>query len=608
MLNLIEITEQQHLIIESQEPVIQVQAFAGTGKTTVIELCVSQAIAHGVKPPTILCLTFSNSARDTLRKRLPAGVKSATVHASALTFATGNRNAPAVLSQSEAQALLKAAVKHVQKKRRAVGASRSEFLDAARGNTANLRLVAHFFEVIQAGNRSPRRVAADTSLPFAVFAPRLSLLKRVFRRYRKLKDKAGRMDFADMIRLGTDAVRRATSIGFTHLFVDEYQDSGSAQAHFIAALGRRMRRVRVFGDRFQAIYGFAGARFTDLTSLLPGTKTFPLTLSFRFTHQTAALASAVVAQRYPGLQPIVGDRGAGPVPQLIECSHAYQQDDAVLKIIRDLTSTGVSLGQITILAHTRAQLREQEHSLLARDIGTQPLYRERGTEHALAVARLVGKLERLKDGSEHGIRAKLRSTLGELVEGRDVKTNTKEAHRRALENAIRNQSLQARYKACAAAYLSMRGLVKVKHGLDAVAEVNHWQAKAGAFASADELKRAIRKLTASEKVFTNTVHQAKGGEWDHIIVLNVVDGCMPFFRSGTGDTALDEGRNLFYVAVTRARRRVYLVQAPYSNAKARQEFSAPSPFTSDEATRRCLDVRPLGRVRLPRRMAGPIKR
>jgi superfamily I DNA/RNA helicase len=91
---LIEITEEQRRIVESKEAIIQVQAFAGTGKTTVIRWCVDRAIAQQVRPSAILCLTFSNSARETLRQRLPADVNIATVHASALSFVTDTGEAP----------------------------------------------------------------------------------------------------------------------------------------------------------------------------------------------------------------------------------------------------------------------------------------------------------------------------------------------------------------------------------------------------------------------------------------------------------------------------------------------------------------------------------
>jgi len=581
----IKLTGEQRQIIRSSAHTGQVQAFAGSAKTTTLALSVERDIKKGVPPEAILCLTFSKAACEAAKRRLPKGVQVSTFHSFSLTLAQRPGTRLKLLPDKEAEHLLGRAVKAEQKARKKRGRHRSTFLDQLVATPANKHLALQFFDLVRSGRQRPKRLVDDQALPFTVFASHLSSLRRVANRYWRELERHGLIDFSGMIKQGFRAVEQGLQVPFTHLYVDEYQDCTPAQARLVAALAPKMRRVRVFGDRFQTIYGFAGARFTDLASLIGGVKTFTLTKSFRLTEENAALASSVLAQyKGAGLPRIVGGRGSQERPTLRAYEHAHEQSPAVTELVGDLMARGAEPREIVILARTKAQLREQEQALLSAGIETLPLYRHRSSRHIRRVVRLARKLEALRTVGHLAQRERLRRLLSNLGPDGDMKKATLERHRRRLEGALGSTTFQSLFAECARTYLAVRKVRRGGADVDTAAAVNRWVALAGRYPSAEKFKKAQARAASSPHVRTCTIHQAKGGEWDHVILLNVVDGCMPYFRAFKSKSAIDEERNLFYVAITRARETLHLMQAPYANARSRTAYQEVSRFLEGMAS------------------------
>ena len=85
------------------------------------------------------------------------------------------------------------------------------------------------------------------------------------------------------------------------------------------------------------------------------------------------------------------------------------------------------------------------------------------------------------------------------------------------------------------------------------------------------------------------MHQAKGHDWDYVLVLHAVEGSWPFFRATT-KAVIEEELHSLYVAVTRAAKGVFLFEGRYKNAKARKEFAQPSSFLDDQRVRRPIKI------------------
>ncbi|MGY6177748.1 3'-5' exonuclease [Paraburkholderia strydomiana] len=116
------------------------------------------------------------------------------------------------------------------------------------------------------------------------------------------------------------------------------------------------------------------------------------------------------------------------------------------------------------------------------------------------------------------------------------------------------------------------------------AELGRWQTTSQRFQRVGQLRAHIANLSRRPKVVTSTIHGAKGDEWDHVIVLGVTDGSIPFYREITRRD-IEEERRLFYVAVTRARKSLHLFHAPFHHAPSRQQFSNASRFLTFKVKR-----------------------
>jgi DNA helicase-2/ATP-dependent DNA helicase PcrA len=148
-------------------------------------------------------------------------------------------------------------------------------------------------------------------------------------------------------------------------------------------------------------------------------------------------------------------------------------------------------------------------------------------------------------------------------------------------------SLEGRYRVCGRAYVWLQ---RKPEGANREVQwdVNRWEPFCRQFASAVQMRDAIRQLKR-DAVTTSTIHMAKGGEWQHVLIVGATDGLLPLFNSQTDDALHDE-RKLLYVAITRAQQRVCLYHAPTNHARSCQMFEEASRFLTDPAVRQTFVV------------------
>lgn len=580
---------QQRRIVRSTASVKQVIAAAGAAKTTTLVGNAAKLIKDGVDPRDILFLTFSKPATAVLRARLPADVRCRTTHSLGLSLlaraglVAGVTRSTEPLSVKGQLKRLRQALKVEADRWDDINPTSAKFLREARRDAKKTRQLLTFIKWVRARGSVGALDAKETGSPFRDFAKHLASLKDVARRFAKLKAEAGEIDYADMIRLGRKAVERGISLGFAHVFVDEYQDCNPAHARLLVALAPKLKSLTVVGDPLQSIFGFAGAGFTDLSTLTKEVKTYPLTTSFRLNNYTAALATALGQLVRPDMPPIHGDRIGGHRPRLIECPDRAAHDQAVLDTVKHLINTGTPPHRIAVLGRVKAQVREVEALLLSAQIETDPLYRTRKPDHIEAVLKLI---EHISGCEGKTGRERLRQQVKKLAGDRDMPESTIEDNVRRLLLVTRSKAFESQYKVCAAAYISAKGEGLSK---DAIADINRWIAPSRRQKDAAGMRRAISKLASQDKVVTSHLHQTKGYEWDYVLILHAVEGSWPFFKATT-KAAKDEELHALYVAVTRAREGLYLFEGTYKNARARKSFSDPSSFLAQRGVRNALKI------------------
>lgn len=404
-----------------------------------------------------------------------------------------------------------------------------------------------------------------------------------------------------MLRRGTQAVKKRgpDAMDADHLIVDEYQDCSMLQLKFIAQLARQVQSMVALGDSMQVLYGFAGVTYTPLKAVIKGVKTLPLSTSFRLTRQTADLAEALSK---PMNGPAIKTKTTGKKPKYLTSADSTTMAMRVAAHIRKLIDAGASPSRIAVLGRNRSAVRPVAQALRSARVpstllGAGDLLDER----LLEVIRVVGAVEQhtpdpsLAAGSGVGVRARrvrYRDELGLVLEdviGTNDMADTQQSNRwdtfvseTAKVAAARSLHLETRYMGCVQAYLRLRGGIRADKELRA--HLNAWQPICRAFGSATELHARVLQDVAGDAVTVTTIHQAKGMEWEYVFVVGVTDGVLPDSRSKSKEQ-LDEERRLLYVAVTRARQRVYLHHAPIWGRHARQIFAEESRFMASKAVK-----------------------
>ena len=432
----------------------------------------------------------------------------------------------------------------------------------------------------QAANSSVSEITATAQ--FAALRPYNEVLRAVRKKYAAIKKKKGVIDYGDMLDQGIQAIADGAPFPYTHILVDEYQDSSAAQVQLLAQMGELPNRnIMVFGDPYQGIYRFAGAGYTPLSAVLDGVQQYSMPLSHRLTEQTAALASAIAGHRpNQGIQ----TNRCGELPAL---AHDDSQTAQIRRVVRDierLLGGGVPANNIVVLARLKALLDPVEKRLLANGVLTTRMGKSRDRQHVLRVLRLVHTVEQCEKSGKTLHLEKLQKALPRVT---DAPNKLWKAELAALKKVSRSPSLEGRYKLCAKIYLRLLG--GVRKCPDLRADVNRWETLCRDHSSARAMRDAVRQMNP-HAVVTGTIHSAKGGQWDHVFIVGVTDGFLPFYKAQNDEHAMAEERNLLYVAVTRAREKAWLYHAPSNHSGSRQRFEDVSCFLTEPRVHKTLMI------------------
>ncbi len=601
-------------IIKSTSRYIEVCARAGCGKTTVLLKRMLHLIKTGVPVNKILILSFSRNSVRELRSRIGGGVVNATSEVDAkpnkkeltksvlskVTVKTAHsfayslvNNRQRLLSETEQAKLLIDVTKAVKKE--FDGSKRQVSVNAATKQQVSKQLaelsdkrtikdVLGFLSVTKA--MTVDVTAAASEARFEHIRPYVDALSMVNRKYVAVKKGKDLVDYGDMLEQAICAIQGGVSVSvpYTHILVDEYQDCSPAQVHLLTELARQDgRSLMVVGDPSQALYGFSGAHYTPLKTVLPGVQELTLNTSWRLTPQIAALASAVA--QLGADEAIQTNREDSEKPVLVYDTSLDAQTKHIVQDILDRIATGVPRGQIVVLARLKALLAPVEQLLLVNGVNTTRLNVARNRKHVLRVLKILRTVNRCEKAGNKVTPQMLQSVLPSLQGVSDVDWKTESL---ALKKMLRSTSMETRYKQCAASYLRLCG--GIRKDPEVRAEVNRWETISRRYRSATAMLNDVRS-TEKDCVVTGTIHAAKGGEWGHVYVVGATDGLLPvYLAKGDDKRSIGEERNMLYVAVTRARETLRLYHAPTDHSRSGRHFENVCPFLAEPAARNTLTV------------------
>lgn len=605
-----ELNDEQYAVVSGGDGPCLVLAGAGSGKTRVITYRVAYLLAQGVPPEDILLLTFTNKAAAEMMGRIARllgedGVRRAgrvtggTFHSVAnrllREFAPylGYTRGFSILDEDDQKTLLKA----VMRERGLLEPSRRF------PSPAVVRDVLSY------------RANAMVPLPDAVakkhpnLEPLLGDLEALAVAYANRKRQADAMDFDDLlVRLfelldSEPNVRGQLAHRFRYLLVDEYQDTNPLQASIVRHLSGGCGNVLVVGDDAQSIYSFRAADVRNILNFprhYPGARVFKLETNYRSTEEVLDLANDSISHNFNQFpKDLKGVSGNAGKPVVVPSASAAEEARFVAARIQELLAHGTPPGEIAVLFRATHHSQALEFELMK--AGTAYDYRggvkffdrahirdvlafvrlsvnfrdEAAWLRALALFPGVGETTASKffalmmqAGSvAAAILAPLEATLGaRAARGwKELRACLEAVHAsegrpadivRGVRQAFYKDYLEGEYPDAA----------------ERLGDVRAFEEFAGGYATAQELldevtlddsafrnPRGKRRAPGSrDQVVLSTVHQAKGLEWDAVFIVHLTDSGFPNARAAEEEAGLEEERRLFYVAVTRARRHLWL--------------------------------------------------
>ncbi|GAA5786748.1 UvrD-helicase domain-containing protein [Chitiniphilus shinanonensis] len=611
---------QQAAAVELPDEHALILAGAGSGKTRVLTTRIAWLLSTGrVSPAGLLAVTFTNKAAKEMLARItammplnPRGLWIGTFHGLCnrmLRLHHRDAGLPATFAILDSQDQL-AAIKRTLK---------TLNLDEERYPP---RTVQHYIN----GHKENGRRAADVD----GWDDYSRHLKQIYAEYEAQCRREGVADFAELLLacyellLRNEALRTHYQHRFKHVLVDEFQDTNRLQYAWLKLLTGPQSALFAVGDDDQSIYAFRGANVGNMQDFQHDyavRHVIRLEQNYRSHGNILDAANAVIANNRErlGKQLWTEESGGEPI-RVFEASSDYEEADFLVDEIGQLKRDGIEPGDVAILYRSNAQSRLIEHALVQaglpyRVYGGLRFYERQEVKHALAYLRLMANqdddnaLLRIVNFPTRGIGNRTVETIVETARATGTSlwlaACSGGAGRSAaavgrfvqLMETLRQQTEGLPLPEVVDAMLDLSGLREHyrndKEGEERVANLDELVNAAAGFVTEDENDLAAFLANASLEggehearpgetaVQMMTVHAAKGLEFHSVFLTGLEEGLFPHENSLADPKGLEEERRLMYVAITRARRRLYLSLAQSRMLHGQTRYSVASRFLDE---------------------------
>lgn len=435
------------------------------------------------------------------------------------------------------------------------------------------------------------------------------------------------MDYDDLLLhlrdlLYIDVARQEITKNIDYLIIDEYQDTNKVQNEIACLLSSRTQRIAVVGDDFQSIYSFRGAshqNMLDFPKILPSTKVFYLQGNYRSTQKILNLSNELMAGVELGYEKTLKGRLIGESsPILLPLPDIYNQAAFVTQRILELREEGIPLDQIAVLFRSAFHSNELEIDLGEANIPFVKFGGIRFAEAAhvkdvlaylkvaqnprdfLSWQRILLLLEGLGPASIEKIieqidlglpniqsidlkvfhKKKFYTPLVQLVQLIATISQKSSDPFSCLEDALHYYTpiLQSKYENFNKRQKDLESLEQLSMRYQSLEELLSEISLDPPQVSEDE---EVDEEKDEEKLTLSTIHSSKGLEFHTVFVLSVVEGAIPSAWAQKTEE-IEEERRLLYVALTRAKENLYIIQPEeFNNSKthyAGVDFVEPSRF------------------------------
>jgi DNA helicase-2/ATP-dependent DNA helicase PcrA len=450
----------------------------------------------------------------------------------------------------------------------------------------------------------------------------------VFAEYDAQCQREGVVDFSELLLRCYELLSRNAAIRehyqarFRHILVDEFQDTNPLQYRWLKLLAGSGNALFAVGDDDQSIYAFRGANVGNMQELLRDfhvANVIKLEQNYRSHGNILDAANALISHNRSrlGKNLWTAEKGGEPL-RIYEAPTDVEEAGFIVSEIQQLKTEGVNLREIALLYRSNAQSRVLEHALVSaglsyRVYGGLRFFERQEIKHALAYLRLMentdddNALLRIINFPTRGIGARSIEQLQEAA--RMNNTTLFDAAARAggkvaafvgLIESLRNATRELPLPEVMDHVLNESGLVshyqnetgaKKREAEERLENLNELINAATLFVHENEDDSLTAFLTHAsleagehqagdqdDALHLMTVHAAKGLEFHTVFITGLEEGLFPHQNSQNVDGGLDEERRLMYVAITRARRRLYLTFAQRRMLHGQASYSMASSF------------------------------
>lgn len=616
-MNLDTLNETQLEAVKITDGPLLILAGPGSGKTRVITYKIAYLLEQEkAKPWEVLAITFTNKAAKEMKERLHnlieediKGMQISTLHSFGLRVIKeyydffGLDRTFTIIDESDSISLIKKIIKELNlDEKKYIPRAIKNKISGAKNELLNPE-------------------------GFKVFArtPYDEDVVKIYKKYEEKLKRNSSVDFDDLLMLPIELFRKDKEAlehyqnRYKYVFIDEYQDTNEAQYLLSKMISDKYKNICVVGDESQSIYSWRGANYKNILNFekdYKNAKVILLEQNYRSTKTILEAANSVIKNNKEKKDKHLWTlNGKGSKIKYLRC---YDEKDEILNIINTIKkfkSEGIPYKEMVVLYRTNAQSQSIERGFIENTIpykvvGSYAYFNRKEIKDLVAYLRLINNekddvsLIRAMNAPKRGIGAK---TIEKLeLNANENNVSIFDSITSGKELAFKNLILDIKEKMKDKSFVDLVELVLDESGLkdeykektieneSRLENLEEFKSIARNFedynpgATLEEFLIEISLISdvkeasdCDEVVTLMTMHAVKGLEFDVVFITGLEEGLFPHSNSMFDESELEEERRLFYVAITRAKKVLYL-----TNARSRMLFgqiksNLPSRFIEE---------------------------
>lgn len=608
--------EQKEAVLNIDGPML-VLAGAGSGKTKVLTTKIAYLIEQGIDPTSILAITFTNKAANEMKSRVEGmlGIDSNRIQIS--TF------------HSFGLSIIKRHYDKLGYKSNFTIVDSDDVLSTIKRILKDMNLDPKFYPPKTIRNKissAKNELMTPDELSKFSNSELDEVTVNVYREYQNKLMVNNSLDFDDLLMLPIILFKENPSVlayyqeRYKYILIDEYQDTNEVQYILSKMLSAKYKNICVVGDPDQSIYGFRGSNYRNILNFekdYKNTKTILLEQNYRSTKNILGAANSIIKNNKNRKEKdLWTDNNTGDKIVYKRCDDEKDESNYVVSEITKLMNENVGLEDIAVLYRTNAQSRNIEEAFLRKNIpykvvGSFYFYNRKEVKDLISYLKLIYNtsddvsLTRIINVPKRGIGLKtlenittkaniLNTSMFDAIDGgkelefKRLILNFKELSEDLsltelvdlildktgikkeleLEDTIESQSRLENleeFKSITKSYEEKYGVISLSEFLDEISLVS----------DVEEYKNRTDVVTLM------TVHSAKGLEFDYVYIIGLEEGIFPHSMCLYSPSEIEEERRLCYVAVTRAKKKLTIINSKKRLLYGQDSYNPPSRFINE---------------------------